>query len=54
MAFSAGLTWEELKQRIGEAFAEDRVDVNHVEKLMNSYVSKRSDWEEYEHFDKHK
>lgn len=50
----AGVSWEELKSGIRQAFSEDRVDVDQVKRLMSSYVSRRSDWEQYEHFDKHK
>ncbi len=50
----AGVTWEELKEGIEEAFSRDRVDVDKVKHLMSTYQSKRSDWEQYEHFDKHK
>ena len=50
----AVVNWQELQEGIREAFSSDRVDVDRVKRLMNSYQSKRSDWEEYEHFDKHK
>ncbi len=55
MAKMAGevVTWEELKEGIEEAFSRDRVDVDKVKQLMSTYQSKRSDWEQYEHFDKH-
>lgn len=46
--------WEELKSGIQEAFTTDRVDVEKVKRLMSSYTSRRSDWEQYEHFDRHK
>lgn len=48
------VSWEELKAGIGKAFDSDRVDVEQVKQLMSSYASTKSDWEEYEHFDKHK
>ena len=47
------ITWAELKQGISEAFSTDRVDVDEVQKLLTSYASKKSDWEEFAHFDKH-
>ncbi len=51
---ASGISWEDLKAGINEAFSSDRVDVEQVKQLMSSYSSKRSDWETYEHFDKHK
>lgn len=48
-----GISWEELKTAIGESFAGEMVDVDEVKQLMSSYQSKRSDWAQYEHFDKH-
>jgi hypothetical protein len=48
------VSWGELRAGIAQAFENERVDVEEVKQLMNSYVSCRSDWEEYEHFDKHK
>lgn len=48
------VSWEELLAGIAKAFDRDRVDVEPVKRLLSSYVSCRSDWEEYEHFDKHK
>lgn len=56
MASNSGagkLSWEELKSGINNAFSSDRVDVDEVKQLMSTYVSDRSDWEQYEHFDKH-
>lgn len=50
----ATVGWEDLKSGIREAFSEDRVNVEQVKRLMTSYESKRSDWEQFEHFDKHK
>lgn len=47
------LSWGELKSGINNAFSSDRVDVDEIKQLMSSYVSDRSDWEQYEHFDKH-
>ena len=51
---SPGITWEALADGIREAFAGDKVNVDEVKTLMNSYVSNRSDWKKYEHFDRHK
>lgn len=51
---SSGISWEELKSGIGEAFAGDRVNVDGVKRLMSSYVSNRCDWGRYENFDKHR
>lgn len=48
------VSWEELKAGIAKAFESDRVDVEQVKQLMSAYVSCRSDWEQYELFDKHK
>ena len=48
------VSWEKLKEGIGEAFSSDRVDVDKVKRLMTAYQSRRSDWEQFEHFDKHK
>lgn len=50
---TTGISWEELKAGISEAFSSDQVDTSEVKKLMESYVSKKTDWEQYEHFDKH-
>lgn len=51
---SSGISWEELKASISAAFSCSRIDVEQVKGLMASYISKRSDWSQYEHFDKHK
>lgn len=53
MTSTKGISWDELKLGIGEAFSRDRVNVDEVKQLMASYVSKREDWAKYEHFDKH-
>lgn len=54
MASEVVVTWEELLAGLQEAFSRDRVDVDQVKLLMSSYQSRRSDWQQYEHFDKHK
>ena len=54
MASEAVVSWKELQEGIKEAFSSERVDVDKVKLLMGAYQSQRSDWEQYEHFDKHK
>lgn len=49
-----GISWEDLLSGVRESFSGDRVDVEQVKRLMGSYQSNRSDWQQYEHFDKHK
>jgi len=51
---SSNLTWEALAVGLREAFAGDRVNIDEVEALMNSYTSDRKDWKQYEHFDRHR
>lgn len=51
---SPSITWESLLKGIREAFSEDRVNVDEVKRILNSYVSNRSDWKKYEHFNRHK
>ena len=48
------VSWEELIAGIREAFSTDRVDVDAVKLLMDSYKSDKSDWERFANFDPHK
>ena len=51
---SSGLAWDALKTAIHEAFSSEKVNIDEVKQLMSTYVSRRSDWAEYENFDKHR
>ena len=51
---SSSISWEALVAEIREAFSSDRVNIDEVKTLMNSYASNRSDWKKYEHFDRHR
>ena len=50
----ASLSWEALNSGIREAFSSDRVDVDHVKKLMASYTSNKTDWARFAAFDPHR
>jgi len=45
---------EELVRRIEEVFEDDEVNVEYVKKLMESYVSNKSDWKKYAIYDPHR
>ncbi|XP_019743305.1 cysteine dioxygenase type 1 [Hippocampus comes] len=47
-------TLQELIQKLHEIFKDDRVNVEEVQELMESYKSNRKDWEKYAIFDAHK
>ncbi len=49
----SGISWQELLDGIRDAFSTDRVDIDQVKKLMDSYQSQRTDWEQYALFDPH-
>ena len=48
------VTWKELVDGVRKAFSTDNVDVDELNRLMNSYESDRKDWVAYEKFDPHR
>ena len=40
--------------RLREVFADDKVNVEHVERLLSEYKSSRADWKKYAHYDPHR
>ncbi len=49
----SGVSWQELVDGVRGAFSTDKVDVDRLTTLLNSYQSQRSDWEQYALFDHH-
>lgn len=48
---SSSLTFPELLQRIDDTLADGTAALEDVHALLQAYVSKRSDWKKYAHFD---
>ena len=50
----AGITWDELINKLLEIFGSDKVNIEEVEELLASYKSNPRDWRKYAKFDKFK
>lgn len=46
------VSWEQLRHRLRQVFAQDSININFVRALMASYKSNPEDWEKYAMFDK--
>ena len=44
----------DLIEQLHEVFAEDHVNVEYVQKLMEMYTSNRKEWKKFAKFDKHR
>ena len=47
-------TLSDLISQLHDVFAEDAVNIEYVQKLMESYVSNRKDWKKFAKFDPHR
>ena len=47
-------TLEQLVECLHDEFATDKVNIDEVRRLMESYESKRRDWSKYAFYDKNK
>lgn len=45
---------DDLIAQLHEVFAEDKVNVDYVHRLMESYVSNKKDWKKFAKFDPHR
>jgi len=53
-SIAAPQSLEELKEQLRNIFAHDKVNIDYVIKLLESYKSKPGDWKQYSKFDKHR
>ncbi|KAG8223282.1 hypothetical protein J437_LFUL001559 [Ladona fulva] len=51
---AGGLTFEGLISGLHELFSSDRVDVDEVRRLMESYPSRPADWKRFAKFDRYR